>query len=78
MSDTEIALIDFDCCLEVAYKEAVNPNKEWIHPVEIISAKLRGRELIHVLHVGHIMDLQRRVHNRILDSREDLPEQGTK
>lgn len=59
--------IDFDTSVWVEY-EVDDPCPEGkVHPITIKKVLMRGEKIDHLLHVGHIMQLQRRIHNRLLD-----------
>ena len=61
-------LIDMDIVVAVDY-ELDDPWPEGkLYPVIIKTAKFRGKDILNLLHIDHIMALQRRVYNRLLDS----------
>lgn len=68
MTDTpETMVIDFNCALEVGYERDEDPSEGRINPVDLKFAKLRGKDLLNIMHIGHIMTLQRQIFNRLLD-----------
>ena len=56
--------------LEVEYEIVKNPNKDRVYPVDILTATFRGKDIYPVMHIGHIMTLQRQVFNRLVDEGE--------
>lgn len=65
--------IDLDFALKVTYQRD-NPfetmHNEKYYPVTINDVKLRGQSIYNLLHISHIMTLQRRIYHRILDEEE--------
>jgi hypothetical protein len=59
--------IDLDITVEVEYEVVDNPPPERHYPIDILTAKFRGKDILSLLHIGHIMTLQRRVYHRLLD-----------
>lgn len=66
----EIEVIELDVALEVEYEVVIDPPACRHYPIDIVTAKLRGKDVLSLLHIGHIMTLQRRIHNRLLDRGE--------
>ena len=62
--------IDFDLLLDVEYKVVENPKACRHYPIDIIKAEIRGLDIYGAMHVGHVLDLQRKIYNRLLDSGE--------
>ena len=62
--------IDLDVIVDVGYSVDSNPKKERMYPIDIESVKLRGTEIYHMLDIHHIVTLQRRTYNRLVDSGE--------
>lgn len=68
-------LIDLDVQVDVDYEIVDDPSPDRHHPIDIKQVKLRGRDITNNLHVGHIMTLQRRIHNRLINDKcSTLPE----
>ena len=63
-------VIETSLALDIEYKVVDNPSKERAYPVDILRVKLRGKDIHPLLHVGHIMTLQRQVFNRLVDEGE--------
>ena len=61
-------VIETSLSLDIEYKVDENPSKERAYPVDILTVKLRGKDIHSLLHVGHIMTLQRQVFNRLVGS----------
>ena len=63
-----MVLIDLDIAVDVSYKVDTNPPEEKHVPITITAVTFRGADIYHLLHIGHIMAIQRRIYNRLLDS----------
>ena len=63
-------IVETSLALDIEYSVVENPSKERAYPVDILTVKLRGKDIHTLLHVGHIMTLQRQVFNRLVDSGE--------
>ena len=61
-------LIDMDIVVAVDY-ELDDPWPDGkLYPVSVKAAKFRGKDILNLMHVDHVMALQRRVYNRLIDS----------
>jgi hypothetical protein len=61
-------IIDMDIAVDVEY-EVDEPWPEGKHyPITIKAVMFRGTNILPVLHISHVITLQRRVHNRLIDS----------
>ena len=63
-------MIDLDVVLDVEYTmdepfEEMHNGK--YYPITIKDVKFRGHSIYNYLHISHVMALQRRVYNRIID-----------
>lgn len=64
--------IDFDCVLDVEFTiDDPRPEGKY-YPVTLKKALFRGKDIMGIMHIGHIMTLQRRVYNHLIDQGEDL------
>ena len=63
-------LVDLDVAVDVHY-ECDEPFEEMhngkYYPITVKHVKFRGQDITHLLHISHIMQIQRRVYNRIMD-----------
>ena len=62
--------MDLDLVLDIEYEVVKNPKSCRLFPIDITGAKHRGKDIFGSLHIGHILTLQRRVYNRLIDSGE--------
>lgn len=65
-----IVEVDLDIVLDIEYEIVTNPKSCRHYPIDITGAKHRGMNVFGSLHIGHIMTLQRRIYNRLIDSGE--------
>ncbi len=59
--------VDLDVIVKVEYTVDENPKEGRVHPIDISEVKLRGRDIYAILDIHHVMTLQRRIHNRLVD-----------
>ena len=62
--------VDLDIVLDIEYEIVKEPKPCRHYPIDITGATHRGMDVFGSLHVGHIMTLQRRAYNRLIDSGE--------
>ena len=67
---TVLLKIDFDLLLDVEYEVVENPKACRHYPIDIIKAEIRGLDIYGAMHVGHVLVLQRKIYNRLIDSGE--------
>jgi hypothetical protein len=60
--------IDLDIAVRVEYKVDDPWPDGKHHPITIKSVNFRGEDISRLLHIGHVLTLQRRIHNRLIDS----------
>lgn len=60
--------IDFDCVLDVDYEVDTSPPEGKLYPITVKSAKFRGKDILPLMFIDHVMTVQRRVYNHLLDS----------
>ena len=63
MVDLDIA-VDAEYTTDEPFEEMHNGK---YYPISIKKVRFRGQDITHLLHISHIMTLQRRLFNRIID-----------
>ena len=65
--DESTMSVPLDIFLEVGWEHDLFPREGRINPVNILKANFRGKDILSLLHVGHIMTIQRLIYEKLGD-----------
>jgi len=60
--------VTLEMLLDVGYEIETNPGEGRLYPINILFAKFRGKDILNLMFVGHILHMQRVIFERLQDA----------